>query len=173
MSRILVIAVLLAAAGASAYYILTRPEPTPAERLENAAQEAGDAVGEAAQAVTEAASEAVQNATQQANEAASSVSQQASDAADQASAAVDTAAQAANEQIAALGDQGNALIQSWQDSGILTEAGFDYDKMMTAVQASPLTESVKAEAATILADIKAAPDTFAEKFEELKKLLAQ
>lgn len=183
MSRLLLI-VAIAVIGAGAYYFSTKPDPTPAEQLQSAAEDASDAVGEAASAVQEAASDAVDAATdqaseaassltEQASEAASSVSEQASDAAASLTEQAGDAASDAGEQLAALAGQGQELFNSWVQEGMLTAQNFDYDAIVTSVQDSSLTQSIKTQAIGILDEIKASPELIVEKMQELRNLLTQ
>ncbi|WP_299660294.1 hypothetical protein [uncultured Ruegeria sp.] len=183
MSRLLLI-VAIAVIGAGAYYFATKPDPTPAEQLQSAAEDASDAVGEAASAVQEAATEAVDAATEQASEAASSVADQASEAAssvteqasDAAAALTDQAndaATAAGDQVAALTAQGQELFNSWVQDGTLTAQNFDYDAIVTSVQESTLSQDIKTQALKILDDIKASPELIVEKIQDLRNLLTQ
>jgi len=172
MSRLILVAV-IAVLGVGAYMYLNQPEPTPAEKLESAAQQASEAVNEAATAVTEAASQALSDATDQASEAASSAVEQAGEAADQASQTATDLANQAGDQVAALAGQGQELFNSWVQEGMLTAEQFDYDKMVDAVQNSQLSQDIKAQVIKILDDIKAAPETAALKLQELRNLLTQ
>jgi len=160
MSRTILLAVVIAAIGAGFYYYFTQPEPTPAEQLQSAAQDAGDAVNEAANAVAD-----------QASEAASSIAEQASDAADQAGQTATDLANPAGEEVASLANQGQDLVNSWLEDGSLTLENFDYDTMVASVQESSLAQDIKTQAIQILDDIKASPDTIATKFQELRDLL--
>lgn len=183
MSRLLLI-VAIAVVGFGAYYFATKPEPTPAEQLQSAAEDASEAVGEAASAVQEAASDAVDAATEQASEAASSLTEQASEAASSVSEqASDTAASLteqagdaateAGEQVAALAGQGQELFNSWVQDGMLTAQNFDYDAIVTSIQDSSLTQGIKTQALSILDEIKASPDLIVEKIQDLRNLLTQ
>ncbi|SDW42686.1 hypothetical protein SAMN05444358_101788 [Ruegeria halocynthiae] len=183
MSRLLLI-VAIAVVGAGAYYFATKPDPTPAEQLQSAAEEASEAVGEAASAVQEAASDAVDAATEQASEAASSVadqateaassvSEQASDAAASLTEQATDAASEAGDQVAALAGQGQELFNSWVQDGTLTAQNFDYDAMVASVQDSTLTQEIKTQALKIIDDIKASPELIVEKIQDLRNLLTQ
>ncbi len=151
MSRTLVLGVLVAGIGAGIYYYLTQPEPTPAEQLQSAAQDAGDAV-----------SDAVESVAEQAANASDQVEQSATDLANQAS-----------EDVAALASQGQDLLNSWIEDGTLAVQNFDYDKMVASVKDSALTNDLKTRAIAILDEIKASPEVFAAKLEELRSLLTQ
>ncbi len=160
MSRTILLAVVIAAVGAGIYYYISQPEPTPAEQVQSAAQDAGDAVSEAAGAVTD-----------QANEAASSIAEQASDVAEQAGQTATDLANQAGEEVASLANQGQDLFNSWIEDGALALQNFDYDTMVAAVQESTLTQDIKTQAIQILDDIKASPETIATKIQELRDLL--
>jgi len=161
MSRTILLAVVVAGIGAGIYYYLTQPEPTPAEQLQSAAEDAGDAVNEAAQGITE-----------QATEAASSIAEQATDAAEQTGQAATDLANQAGEEVAALTNQGQDLMNSWVEDGALTLQNFDYDTMVASVQESNLAQDIKTQAIQILDDIKASPETIAVKIQELQQLLS-
>ncbi|WP_170463725.1 hypothetical protein [Ruegeria arenilitoris] len=160
MSRTLILAVIVAGLGAGIYYYLNQPEPTPAERLQSAAQEAGEAVNDAVDAATE-----------QANEAASSITEQATEAAEQAGQAATDLANQASDQVASLATQGQDLVNSWIEEGTLSVQNFDYDAIVASVQDSQLSQDLKTQALNILDEIKASPQLIAEKIEELRTLL--
>ena len=183
MSRLFLI-VAIAVVGAGAYYFITKPEPTPAEQLRAAAEDASDAADEAASATREAATEALNTATEQASEAASSLADQASEAAssvaeqasDAASDLTDQATQAASDagdQVAALAAQGQELLGSWVQDGLLTAQNFDYDAMVASVQDSALAQGVKTQVIEILDEIKTSPELLAAKIQDLRALLNQ
>ncbi|MCE8523973.1 hypothetical protein KBY23_01760 [Ruegeria pomeroyi] len=168
---------------------------------EEVATAADEAVDQAAAAVTEtlsqageAASEAVQDATDsvaqavdQASEATSDVAAQATETAssaadtatEAANSAVDTATEVANDAATAVGEQVAAaqtgaaeLYKSWQDNGLLTESGFDYDKMVENVETSALNETLKTGVLKVLSGIKAAPETISVQAQALRALMA-
>ncbi|WP_261391796.1 hypothetical protein [Ruegeria arenilitoris] len=183
MSRIIIL-IIIAGLGAGAYFYLNQPEPTPAEKLQSAAKEAGEAVGEAATAAQEAASEALSTATQQAGDAASAAVEQAGEAAEQAGqTATDLANQAgdaatdlanqAGDQVAALTAQGQELLNTWVDEGMLSAEQFDYDAMVESVKNSQLSQEIQDQVIKILDGIKEAPETAALKIQELRNLLTQ
>lgn len=162
MSRTLILAIVIAAIGAGGYFYLNQPEPTPAERLETAAEEAAEAVTDAASSAQDAASDAVDAATEQAAEAASSLADQAADT-----------AQEASDQVAALAGQGQELLNSWIQEGKLDPTNFDYDGIMASLQDSTLATDLKDQAIKIVNDIKDSPETIVQKIQELTNLLTQ
>ena len=162
MSRIIVSVVVIIAIAAGAYYFLNKPEPTPAERFEAAVQDAGDALSEAAEAAADATTNAVEQATDKASEMAK-----------QAEKSLNDAAELTSEQLAALQKQAEGLVKSWEEQGALTEEGFNYDKMVKAIEDSTLSDEAKGQLIQILAEIKASPETVAAKIEEFRKLMAQ
>lgn len=172
MSRILLIAV-IAAIGIGGYYYLNQPEPTPAEQLQSAAEDAGEAVNEAASAAQEAATEALDSAADQAGEAASSLTEQAAEAASSVADQASDAVTQAGDEVASLAGQGQELLNTWVQEGMLTAQQFDYDKMVASVQDSALTQDIKTQVIQILDDIKAAPDTALTKLQDLQNLLTQ
>ncbi|WP_170760601.1 hypothetical protein [Ruegeria lacuscaerulensis] len=178
MSRTILLAVVIAAVGAGIYYYVSQPEPTPAEQLQSAAQDAGDAVSEAADAATDQAAEAASSISEQASDVAEQAGQAATDLADQASDAAEQAGQTATdltnqagEEVASLANQGQDLFNSWIADGALTLDNFDYDTMVAAVQESTLAQDLKTQAIQILDDIKASPETIAVKIQELRDLM--
>jgi len=172
MSRLILI-VVIAVLGIGAYMYVNQPASTPAERLESAAQQAGEAVSEAATAATEAASQALTDATDQAGEATATAAEQAGDATQQAGQTATDLASQAGDQVAALADQGQELFNSWVQEGMLTADQFDYDKMVDAVQNSQLSQDIQSQVIKILDEIKAAPETAVLKLQELRNLLTQ
>lgn len=172
MSRLILVAV-IAVLGVGAYLYLNQPEPTPAEKLESAAQQAGEAIGDAATAVTEAAEQALSEAGDQASDAASSVVDQATETAEQAGQAATDLANQTSDQVAALTAQGSELINTWVQEGMLTGDQFDYDKMVDQVRNSQLSQDIQTKVIAILDEIKVAPETAALKLQELRSLLIQ
>ena len=172
MSRLIYI-VIIAAIAAGAYFFLAKPEQTPVEQLQSAAEEAGEAASEAASAAQDAASDALTDATEQAGQAASDLADQATETAQQAGEAASDLADQAGEQVAALAGQGQELFNSWVQDGMLTAEQFDFDKMVASVQDSDLAQGLKDQALAILEEIKASPETIAEKLQELQALLTQ
>ncbi len=173
MSRSLVLILIVAVIALGGFYFFNQPEPTPAEKLQSAAEQAGEAASDAAEAIKEAAGEAAEAAAQDLSDAASSVADQASEAAEQATETATELATQAGEQVAALSAQGQEYLNTWIENGMLTAEQFDYDAVVAAVESSELTQDIKTQAIKILDEIKAAPDTFSAKLEELKNLLAQ
>ncbi len=149
MSRTILLGAAIAAIGAGVYFYLNQPEPTPAEQLQSAAKEAGDAVSDAVQSVAEQASDA----TEQAGQAAADLANQA------------------GEEVAALATQGQDLLNSWIEEGTLTVQNFDYDAMVASIEESALAQDLQTQAIAILDEIKASPDLIAEKLQELRALL--
>lgn len=161
MSRLMIFLVLVLMA-VGAYFLVTRPEPTPSEQLQSAAEDVGEAVSEAASSVQDAANDAADAVTEQASDAASSVADQATEAASDA-----------GDQVATAVEQGQDLLATWIEEGKLTAQQFDYDAMVSSVQDSALSQEIKTQAVAILDDIKAAPETLVVKISELRTLLSQ
>lgn len=169
MSRSLLLSVIIAGVGAGAYYYLTQPEPTPAEKLQSAAEEAKEAVSDAVESISEQADQTGQAAS----ELAEKVEQAASDLAEQAGQTASDLADHASEQVAALTTQGQALLQQWVEDGTLSVQNFDYDALVASVQESDLSETLKTRAVEILDQIKESPQVIAEKIQELQTLLSE
>ncbi|MEX0349594.1 MAG: hypothetical protein AB3N15_09235 [Paracoccaceae bacterium] len=147
MSRLIGAAVALIAL-AAVYYFAFYQEPTPTEQLDTAAQDAGDAVQDAASGLGEAVSDAAQSVTETINDSAAALADGAG----------------------SLQEQGQALIQQLQDEGLLTQAEFDYDAIVTKVEASPLVQVVKDQVIAILGEIREAPEQFDAGMDKLKAL---
>jgi polyhydroxyalkanoate synthesis regulator phasin len=179
MSKILAV-IVVAVIGAGAYYYLNQPEPTPAEQLQSAAEEASDAVSatqeaasDAASSITEQASEAASAVQDAASDAVDNVSEQAADAAAALSEQATDAAESAGDQVAALTSQGQELFNTWLQDGMLTAQQFDYDAMVASVQDSTLSDTVKTQAIAIFDKIKASPETLVAEIQKLRTLLTQ
>ncbi|MFA3915709.1 hypothetical protein [Ruegeria hyattellae] len=173
MSRLIGVVVVLAAL-AAVYYFTIYQEPTPTEQLETAAQDAGDAVQDAASALGEAVSDSAQSLTEQAGDTVAAIQEQGAQALEDASGAVtesiNNSTSAVADGAAGLQQQGQELIKNLQDEGLLTEAGFDYDKVVSQVEASPLVQVVKDQFIAIVGEIRDAPEQFDAGLDKLKAL---
>ncbi len=142
--------------------VLLRPEPTPEDKLRDAAEQAGEAAREAAGALGEAVSDATETATAELENA----SQQLSDSAVEM---VESVAEASEATRASL----TGLIEEWRASGIITEDGIDFDAALAAVEISELDQDTKTQISALLAALRDAPAEAQAKLQELEALLAQ
>lgn len=153
MSKIILVAVLGLCIGAAVVVVYNRPEPTPAERLEDAVKDAGDALKDAGNAISDGARDAKDGIERDLTTAAAELAEMAA---------------ASSEK---LSDKAVRLVTAWQETGILTEDGFNYDNAIKAVEDSSLDGQTKDRITTILNDIREAPETINEKLRELRAVL--
>lgn len=130
-----------------------RPEPTPAERFEKAINDAGDAMSEAQDALKDGAAAAGKDFQSRMEEAAAGVAESLGLTIEEMSAEV------------------TGLVDKWQQEGILTENGFDYDKATEAVSESDLAKNTKDQLNAMLAQIRETPEVFEQKWQEIGALL--
>jgi len=166
MNRKILIALAVIIGAGGLIFALTRPDPTPEERLEKAAKEAAASVREASDAVTEAVTKAKESIAKEAERTASNLSD----------AMTSTAALMA-EEIASSADrtkdQLQAFLTEWKASGIITDEGIDYNKAIEAVDASNLSDEAKARTKRILGALRDAPGAFSARLTELETDLAK
>ncbi|MGR3616644.1 MAG: hypothetical protein ACU0BB_11450 [Paracoccaceae bacterium] len=153
--KLLLAAVAICAIGVAYATFRPQPEPTPAERLQQAAEDAQsalsdatDAAADSARAAGEAISADVQNSLA---DMAESIAAQSEDF--------------------SAGAQG--LIAAWNETGIVTENGIDYAKASALVAQSDLAQGTKAQVDEILKQIEQSPENITKYLDELKALLAQ
>lgn len=132
---------------------LNQPEPTPGERLNEAMEDAGDALKDA----TDAVSDSVKD-----------VSDQVSDGVQNATAEV---AETISEQSEAFRNEADRLITAWEETGILTEDGYNHANAVKTIEESSLDGETKDQILTILQQINEAPDQFQQKIAEIKAIL--
>ena len=145
--------VVAAAAIAAAIYAMTRPEPTPAERLSDAAQEAGEAAKDAVQELANAAEDTLDAVQNEAEASMSALSAELTAASEETRTALE------------------GLVQDWQDTGIITENGLDFDAATAAINEADLDDSTKAELNGLLAFIRDLPGETQAKMDALKDAL--
>ncbi len=139
-----------------------------AEEVANAAASAVTAATEAANTAASAIGEAVNQTQDAAEEAAAQISESASTAQDTVTAAVDQAVTSTNEAISSrLGD----VRAAFEDNGVLTEEGFDYDAAVALVEESELATGIKDQINRLLAAIRDSPDTISTNLATLKETL--
>lgn len=159
-------AYLLAAAAAIAALTmyLTRPEPTPAERLSDAVQEAGEAAQDAAKELADAAEETVA-ALQKETEA------KADELRSEAAVAMDALSKKVTETSATAQQEMENFISDWRSTGIVTENGIDFDAAVASVNETDLDAETKKQINNLLTFLRDLPGEAAAKLEALEKAL--
>jgi uncharacterized protein (DUF885 family) len=165
MKKIGLIAV-VAVVVAAAIYTFTRPEPTPAERLSEAAQEAGDALSDAADDLTSAT-----------GEAAETLQAEAEAKMEEFEASANTLSDTISEQMTITSDEARqeieSLISDWRETGIVTENGIDFDAALSAVESSQMSTETKEQVTAFVEFLRDTPGDAKVKLEELEKSLAR
>ena len=151
---------------AAAIYALTRPEPTPAERLSEAAQEAGDALSDAAGDLTSATSEAAEALQVEAEAKMEEI---------ESSAAIlrDTISGQMTETSGEVRKEIESLIADWRETGIVTDNGIDFDAAISAVDTSEIPIETKTQVIAFMEFLRDTPGDAKVKLEELEKSLAR
>ncbi|MDJ0858178.1 MAG: hypothetical protein QNI90_17715 [Dinoroseobacter sp.] len=147
-------------------FYTTRPEPTPQERLQDAAEQAGDAMRDATEAVGEAAQEASEAARAEIQRSAEELEASLTETVTNMVANVGAVSEETANAV-------TALIEEWRASGIVTPEGIDHDAAVAAVEASDLDVSIKERFVSLLEDLGEAPDVALAKLQELEAALAQ
>ena len=153
----------IVAVGALAY-VAMKPEPTPQERLQDAAEQAGEAVQEAAESVSEAATDAGDAIKQQAETTAEELASQMAETVAALSEQVNATAQETRDGL-------KALIAEWKSSGIVTDNGVDFEKAAAALEESDLSEEAKTQGKALLEFLRDAPGEASAKLKELEAAL--
>ena len=161
----LLIAVGLLGVAAVAIYFATRPEPTPTERLADAAEDAADAIQDAADEVSEAASEAGEAIGAEIEETTENMSAQMAEA---TAGLAEQVSGASEETRAALSE----TVDSWRATGIITDEGIDYDAATAAVAESDFSDETKSQMTSIIEFLRTAPGEATDMLAELETALA-
>ncbi|WP_380055810.1 hypothetical protein ACFE33_01205 [Falsihalocynthiibacter sp. SS001] len=139
MIKVILGALLGAAIAAGAFFFFNKPEPTPQERLEAALEDA-------------------QNSTKEAGEAAADViSQIGNDLSGRATETAITLAESVTELSEKTKSELERMFVQWQESGIITENGVDYEKAAQAIRESNLSDSEKLQLTELLVVLQLAP----------------
>lgn len=164
MSKTFIAALVIVIGAAGVIYFLDRPEPTPQERLSEAAEQAGEAAEEAVEALSEAAQEVGEDLANSTRETAEDMK-----------AKVSIALAEVAEQVARASEETQAqlrqFLEEWKAAGIMTEDGIDFAKAKAAVEASDLSADAKANVSAVLKALQDAPGAFEEKLDALRTLL--
>ena len=165
MKKIALIAVVTVVV-AAAIYTFTRPEPTPAERLSEAAQEAGDALSDAADDLTSATGEAAEALQVEAEAKMEEI---------ESSAAIlrDTISGQMTETSGEVRKEIESLIADWRETGIVTDNGIDLDAAISAVDKSEIPIETKTQVIAFMELLRDTPGDAKVKLEELEKSLAR
>ncbi len=133
---------------------LNRPEPTPTERLGDAMENAGDALRDAGAAISDGVQDIQEEVASNLTSASAELSEMVANSTEKMSAEAAT------------------LVKAWQEAEIFTEEGFNFDNAIKAVEDSSLEGQKKDRIATLLHDIRDAPEKAAEKLREIHTELA-
>ncbi len=165
MQRNIILGVVAVIVIAGAFLFL-RPEPTPQERLRDAAELAGDAARDATEALGEAAQEAAEATSAELSDAATELSDRVYESAAAMAESINAASQDTKDTL-------NALIAEWRATGVVTEDGIDFDAAIAAIDTSDLDASSKARLTALINSLREAPDVVEAKLSELEAALAQ
>lgn len=160
MNKVLV-ALVATAAVAAIIYAVTRPEPTPAERLSEAAQEASDAAKDAVQDLSEAAEETVDAVRKEAEAKTEEIEDETAAAMEAVSAELDATTSEVKKEL-------DVLLEEWRASGIVTDEGIDFNAAIEAVETSELEAETKSKVQAVIEFIRDAPGEAKEKLEALQ-----
>lgn len=163
MNKTILVAVAVIAA-AALIFALTRPEPTPTERLSDAVQEAGDAAQDAVEELSTAVEDTVEAVQKEAETKAEEIQNSASEAMGSISAELEAASENTRKEL-------DALIQDWKDTGIVTDAGIDFEAAINAVNELDIDVATKTGVNKILAFVRDLPGEAKAKLETLEKAL--
>ncbi len=164
--KVLIGAVIGGALVFAVFFFMNQPEPTPEERLEDAAQQAGEAAKDAVDALKDAANEATGALAEDLSKSAEEIAGQLEAASADLSARISNSsaeAQAALDQ----------MVSDWKATGILTEEGIDFDKANDAIVSSDLPDEAKSQLALVLNFLKAAPGAFDARVKEVESALQE
>ena len=145
-------------------FMMSRPEPTPSERLAEATEEIKDATQEAVEAASEAVEEAITVTVDATKEKTEEMKVALAESLADMTEDVATISQDAQAQL-------KQFLNDWEASGVLTEAGIDLTKATEAVDASGLSADAKTQVNSVLTALQNAPGAFKEKLDALKALL--
>jgi hypothetical protein len=153
MNKTIIAALIGAGVVIAAVLWLNQPEPTPKEKLEDAAETAADALQDAGKAISDGAAETAESLKKSAEETAAEVTE--------------SAAQTANAAKA----EATRLITAWEETGIVTEDGFSYENAITTVFYRSLDEPTKTKIVALIEQIHETPALFEEKMKEIREIL--
>ena len=149
MQKSVIIAVVIGVAIA-AVYALTRPEPTPSEKLAEAAQDAG-----------EAAKDALDDLAGAADEAATALRKEVESKTEELQAEAESLAEAftaeLSEQSAKAQEEMEKLQKDWRATGIVTDDGIDFNAAIAAIEKSDLDDDSKKQLTAVIEFLRDTP----------------
>ncbi|MFC3612897.1 hypothetical protein ACFORG_03905 [Lutimaribacter marinistellae] len=164
MNKTAIIGILAVAAIGIAIFALTRPEPTPQERLSDAVGEASGAVEDAVKALGDAANEARDAAADELQAATTELQDSAINMAATVMEQVNSSAQETKEEL-------RRLMEEWKSSGVVTEEGINFDNALATVEASNLSARSKDLITELLSSLQSLPAEATAKLAELEAAL--
>lgn len=160
----MVLWIVVAGAAVAVLYFATRPEPTPADRVSAAVEQAGQAAQDAAEEIGDAATEAANALQQEVEDNAAELQDQAATAADAVASQISQTSQEAKDRL-------TALMQIWRDTGIVTESGIDFDAAISAVEQTDMGTDARMQLVRVLEFIRNAPGDAKTKLAAIDKAL--
>lgn len=141
-------------------YAVTRPEPTPAERMSEAAQEAGDALTDTAENLAATTRDAAEALQAEAEDQLDSVQDNTVALNKAVSAKMAETSEEARQEIA------NLTIE-WRETGIITDEGIDFDAAIDSVDTSAMQPGTKTQVVSFLEFLRDAPGDAKTKLDQL------
>lgn len=165
MQRTVLFIVAAGALAAAAYYA-TRPEPTAADRLSEAVEDAGQAARDVAEELTIAANEAADSVQSQ-------VENRSAEFESQAGMVADAVATRLSDTSRETQDRLFALLQIWREAGIVTQSGIDFDAAIDAVEETDMSTESREQVVRLLEFMRDAPAAAEIKLAALEAALKQ
>ncbi len=72
-----------------------------------------------------------------------------------------------------LSQEASELVTAWNEAGIVTEDGIDFDQAIAAVNASDFDAETKKKITDLITEVRNSPETFDKFLQELKAVLSQ
>jgi uncharacterized membrane protein len=166
MNRTILTFLVAIAAVAGILFFILRPEPTPQERLADAAEQAADAARDAAREIADAASDAGNTVRQDLDKAAGGMSESLADAAEVFAEQIAEASDTTRDRIIQVKEE-------LRSRGAVTDEGIDFDAAIDFVEASDLTADIKADLVAFLEQLRDTPDALTAQIQAFEKALAQ
>lgn len=129
------------------------PEPTPQERLQQAAEDAKSALEDAGDALADSARETGEAVSQSVQESVAEL------------------AEALSAQTQSLSAEALELLKAWEDAGIVTDDGLDFAMAREILGQSQIAQGTKDKVEEIFQKIEETPENIAVYLAELQSLL--
>jgi hypothetical protein len=165
MQKTILIIVAAGALIATLYYV-TRPEPTPADRLSDAIEDVGQAARDSAEQLANAANEAAEALQSQVESKSDELQSQAEEVTVALATRLSDTTQDAQDRL-------TALMQIWRETGIVTDSGIDFDAAIAAVEETDMSTDERAQVISILEFVRDAPGAAQRKMTALETALQQ